>query len=385
MSNCFKDHKYDKEKLNTHSMPLSECETRIVERNGEMVRRTIVPILTGECLWRVYQREAEEIVAPGGVLIADPKERNRAINAAYARLWLHDNRFQWAGLAAFASKQVGCGLLHASNAIENIQAEHEAAQRLASGGESILDIPGLFRISRNDEHAVRDLDEARRNNPVPSIDIRRDDEPLSLMQQQYEHVYEMMAMGNTSLFLDVFPLHAFYAKRGWEEFKQCLRLRKNIYGLERFPVLWPVGQKKLRFGFDYGEILQAFEAIEVGNISKSVESLATHEQVNILQPAMYSDPKLVNLLRSNHLSYITGFPRRVAEPIELTLASQCRGIDDGRTIGFGSNPFADLSNIDERMAFVLRAAAQFDELLNGPQRPLIQQAIQDIAAGMGVR
>ncbi|WP_426120006.1 DUF2515 family protein, partial [Pseudomonas sp. DSP3-2-2] len=167
------------------------------------------------------------------------------MNAAYARLWLYDNRFQWAGLAAFASKQVGCGLLHASNAIENIQAEHEAAQRLNSGGESVLDIPGLFSISKNDEQSVRDLDEARRNNPVPSIDIRRDGEALSLMQQQYQHVYEMMAMGNTSLFLDVFPLHAFYAKRGWKEFKQCLRLRQNIYGHEKFPVLWPVGQKKL--------------------------------------------------------------------------------------------------------------------------------------------
>lgn len=205
------------------------------------------------------------------------------------------------------------------------------------------------------------------------------------MQQQYKHVYEMMAMGNTSLFLDVFPLHAFYVKRGWEEFKQCLALRQTIYGNEKLPVLWPVGQERLKFGWDYPEILQAFEAIEAGNIAESVRQLAWHEQQNILQPAMYSDSKLVNLLRGNHLSYITGLPRRVAEPIELTLASQCRRLDDARTIGFGSNPFADLSNIDERMAFVLRAAAQFDELLNGPQRPLIQQAIQDIAAGMGVR
>lgn len=52
---------------------------------------------------------AEAIVAPGGILIADPKARNRAINAAYANLWLKDPRFQWAGLAAFASKQVGVG------------------------------------------------------------------------------------------------------------------------------------------------------------------------------------------------------------------------------------------------------------------------------------
>ena len=62
-------------------------------------------------------------MAPGGKLIADPKARNSAINAAYAQLWLDDPRFQWAGLAAFASKQVGCGLLHAADSIDKIQAE----------------------------------------------------------------------------------------------------------------------------------------------------------------------------------------------------------------------------------------------------------------------
>ncbi len=80
--------------------------------------------------WRFYQQQAEDIVAPGGTLIADPRQRNRVINSAYAQLWRLDNRFQWAGLAAFASKQVGCGLLHAAEAIEKIQVEYEAAQQL---------------------------------------------------------------------------------------------------------------------------------------------------------------------------------------------------------------------------------------------------------------
>ena len=73
-----------------------------------------------ENLWRGYQQRVENVVAPGGKLIADPKARNKAINAAYAQLWRHDPRFQWAGLAAFASKQVGCGLLHAADTIEKI-------------------------------------------------------------------------------------------------------------------------------------------------------------------------------------------------------------------------------------------------------------------------
>ena len=115
MTQCFKDHECDKQVLNQNTKPFSECETHWVEAYGARFEVTEVPFLTCSGIWRVFQREAEEIVAPGGVLIADPIERNRAINAAYARLWLHDNRFQWAGLAAFASKQVGCGLLHAAN------------------------------------------------------------------------------------------------------------------------------------------------------------------------------------------------------------------------------------------------------------------------------
>lgn len=218
-----------------------------------------------------------------------------------------------------------------------------------------------------------------------SIDLGRDDESLSYAQRLYQYVYEMLAMGNTTLFLDIFPLHVFYQERGLKALETCLPSRKNIYGHDQHPVLWPVAQETLKFGTDYEEILQAFESIEAGNIAKSVDRLARHEQVNILQPTMYSHRGLVWLLRSNHVSYVTGVPSGVAEAIELTLASQCRRVDDGRTIGFGNNPMADLSDIHQRMAFVLKAAAQFDEILQSADRQRIEQAIQDIAAGRGVR
>ncbi|VVO38329.1 hypothetical protein PS723_05584 [Pseudomonas fluorescens] len=330
-------------------------------------------------------------MAPGGRLIADPKARNRAINAAYAQLWLHDQRFQWAGLAAFASKQVGCGLLHAADSIEKIQAEYEAGQVLKNSARK--GFFGLLSRSERDrqaklrdfEQTQRDYEQALRNNPVPSIDFGRDDESLSYVQQLYQHVYEMLAMGNTTLFLDIFPLHVFYQERGLDALETCLPSRSNIYGHNQHPVLWPVAQEVLEFGTDHKEILQAFEAIEAGNIAESVEHLAWHEQQNILQPAMYSDTKLVTLLRSNHVSYVTGFPSGAAQAIELTLASQCHRVDDGRTIGFGNNLMANLADLQQRMPFVLNAAARFDELLRDGNRHRIEQAILDIAAGRGVR
>ncbi|MDY7567869.1 hypothetical protein QN400_17310 [Pseudomonas sp. RTC3] len=386
MTQCFKDHECDKQVLNQNTKPIAECASHVVELYGCKTRVTEVPVLTCEGAWRVFQREAEEVVAPGGILIADPIERNRAINAAYARLWLHEPRFQWAGLAAFASKQVGCGLLHAAGAVDGVQAEYDAGQRLLAGSSvSSSGIPGMYTISDMDKQTLRDYQQAKDSNPVPSPDIRREGEPLSLMQQQFQHVYEMMALGNTTLFLDIFPLHAFYKKRGFQELKTCLELRKSIYGHPQFPVLWPVGQEILPFGTAHLEILQAFEAIEAGDIAESVRRFAAHEQRNILQPSIYEDRQLVTLLRGNHASYVTGLPSGVAQAIELTLASQCRRVEDGRTIGFGSNPLADLSDVEQRMAFVLRAAARFDEMLHDDNRSALEQSINEIAAGEGVR
>jgi len=339
--------------------------------------------------WRFYQKQAEDVIAPGGKLIADPRLRNRLINSAYAQLWRLDNRFQWAGLAAFASKQVGCGLLHAAESIEKIQAEFEAAEQLRKSARK--GVWGLFSAEERERQAklreyerrLREYEQASRNNPVPDVDWRREGEPLSSVQQLYQHVYEMMAMGNTTLFLDVHPLHRFYAVRGLAELKKCLGERKKIYGHPTFPVLWPVGQETLEFGKRSTEILDAFEAIEAGNIAESVEHLAWHEQRNILQPTIYENLHLVALLRGNHFSYVTDFPSGVAQAIELTLTSQCQRVDDGRTIGFDTNPLADLSDIDQRMAFVLRAAARFDQMLNNDDRHALAQSIHEIATMEG--
>lgn len=335
MTQCFKEHPIDDQHLNHNSTPVADCECKEVRLYGSKTLVTDVPILTCACLWRTYQREAEDIIAPDGVLIVDPVERNRVINAAYARLWLHDSRFQWAGLAAFASKQVGCGLLHAADSVERISDERETRQVLRdSRRESGLLTPGKMAEQAD---ALRDYREADARNPVPSVDFRSAGEDLSLVQQQFRHVHDMMALGNTTLFLDVYPLHEFYAKRGLGELKQCLKARAGIYGHSKFPVLWLVGQEKLPFGWFHTQVMQAFEAIEAGDIAASVEYLAWHEQRNILQPTIYEDRQLVTLLRGNHASYVTGFPSGVAQAIELTLTSQCQRVEDDRTIGFDNS------------------------------------------------
>jgi putative SOS response-associated peptidase YedK len=39
-----------------------------------------------------------------------------------------------------------------------------------------------------------------------------------------------------------------------------------------------------------------------------------------------------------------------------------RHLDDGRIISFGNNPIADLSDIHQRMPFILRTAAQLSAI-----------------------
>lgn len=382
MTQCFKDHPSDTQILNENTKPLDECETRIMELYGVEMEVTQVPILTCDCLWRIYQREAEEIVAPGGVLIADPIERNRAINAAYARLWLHDSRFQWAGLAAFASKQVGCGLLHAANMTELIEAEHQAREALRDNRREW----GLFTKHNMDDQTilVQKYKATDDLNPMPT-DVRFDSAEPSVAQDQFQYVNEMMALGNTTLFLDIFPLHAFYKKRGLVELKKCLKNRAAIYGHSKFPVLWPVGQEKLTFGKTQEEILKAFTAIETGDIAESVKLLAHHEQKNILQPTIYKESRLALLLRANHASFVTNMPSGVAQAIELTLSSQCQRADDESTIGFSNNPLADLSNVEQRMEFVLRAAKRFNKMLHDHNRSVLEQSIKEIAEAGAVQ
>ncbi|MDE9541763.1 DUF2515 family protein [Xenorhabdus bovienii] len=392
MTEVFKKHKYDDMELYKSTQSVAACDCHFEEKDGKQIKVIDVPILTCECVWRRYQKEAEDIVAPGGKLIADPKERNKRINQAYAKIWLEDNRFQWAGLAAFASKQVGCGLLHASELIEKIQAEYDAIQRSsenAGKGKIKWSIPGLITVHENTNSAQtkRELEQVHENNPVPLFDARSRDESLSEVQQQFNYVYEMMALGNTTLFLDVYPLHAFYKQRGLKDFKTCLGVRQKIDYSSQFPILWPIGQDKLRFGRDYPDILLAFEAIEAGNIAKGVVHLANHEQINILQPTMYSDSDLVFALNGNQFAYVTNIlPSSVTQPVELTLASQCKRIDNERTITFSNyNPIADLSDVKQRMPFVLKAADRFDELLRGSKRSLIEESLQDIASWGGVK
>jgi hypothetical protein len=280
--------------------------------------------------WRFYQKQAEAIVS-----VDDPVARNRRINAAYAQLWWDDRRFQWAGLAAFASKQVGCGLLNAAEMIGKSNRQREAYQRWEKNSSP------LERLSPYGSPRM----------PIPD----------QATGEGATKVYQMLAKGNTALFLDIWPLHMFYRKFGLERLRRCLPERKLLRG----SVTWPIGNS-VPFAEERPQILNAFSAIDSGRIEDGVRDLALHEQINILQPAMYNDPTFAMLIRANQFAWALNIPTGSAREIQLALANQCTvsGANAQKSELFSKEPLANLADPQQRMAFVLRAAQRFNELLH---------------------
>lgn len=381
---CIAPDDLDMKKLwdSTCELPTCKRETNTAGPNPKT--RVEVPLLTCNCLWRRFQKEAEDWVAPGGVLIADPQARNRKINAAYAQLWLADNRFQWAGLAAFASKQVGCGLVHAATLDQRIEAEKKAYRTLKDSQPKDLYERIVVNRLRSDPELWRQWDEAKQQNPVPLASDPLSGDAIAFLQEELKYVHEMLALGNTALFLDVYPLHRFFMVRGFKEMEKCLPDRIKL----KNEVLWPIADK-VDFGINHSEISETFQAIDVGDVSESVRSMARHEQLNILQPAMYDVQHFALLMRGTQAgdvaSVVTGLFSGLPEEIQLTLASQCKA-PDSRKVAFSRNPVADLADKDQRMEFVLRAATQFDALLKNPiTHAQLKTSISEIASGGGVK
>ena len=254
---CIAPHELDLKKLWDSTCELSACK-RTTSHDGRNPKITIeVPILTCSCLWHRFQKEAEDWIAPGGVLIADPLARNRRINAAYAQLWLADNRFQWAGLAAFASKQVGCGLLHAVTLDERIEAEKRAYRKLQDSYPKDLYERIVTNKLRPNVELWEAWDKAKQQNPVPLTSDPLLGGLITRVQEELKYVHEMLALGNTALFLDVYPLHRFFMVRGFKEMEECLPNRRSL----KNKVIWPITEK-VEFGVAQREILETFAYID---------------------------------------------------------------------------------------------------------------------------
>lgn len=332
-ANPFTKHPHDPIPIGRNIPPIPECKITPMLQNGTVTKAVNVPILGCTSVWLRCQQEAEQWISDcdGKIMLSRPDLINARINAAYAWLWMSDHRFQWAGLAAFASKQVGCGLLHSTE--------------MVSVGSSVAAGP-VDRVAGNSA----------------------------------EYIKRQLAIGNRTLFLDIYPLHRFYMLRGIDGMRKCLGERKLI----RDKAKWDETVKgKLPFGLAFKEVLAGFEAIERGDIAESVRQLAVHEQVNVLQKIIYDDPTTRMLLDGNQAAWVIGFPSGRYEEVQLTLSAQCKP-SGAFTSWFRKSLSVALWKPDDRMEFVHRAAAEFDKILR--KHPAhVKASIEQIYLGRGIR
>ncbi|WP_454764818.1 DUF2515 family protein [Cupriavidus campinensis] len=295
--------------------------------------------------WRFYQQKAEAIVA-----VNDPVARNRRINAAYARLWIEDHRFQWAGLAAFASKQVGCGLLNAAGMIRKANREREMYQEW----DKIASL-------------------AERLSPFASPRVSM---PNQVVGASGYKVFTMLAKANTALFLEIWPLHMFFKRFGFERFEACLKERRKL----RESIYWPDARSDL-FAKKEDEIRLGFAAIENLDIAAGVKHLAEHEQLHMLQPILYDDVAFATMMRANHVAWVLNMPSGSVQELQLTLANRCTVTGgDADKVSFSKHPLANLADPVQRMEFVVRAANQFEELLKH-RGPDVENSLHIIGNG----
>lgn len=219
-------------------------------------------------LWARYKNEALKLIEPGD---KDHRQRNRIISGAYANLALSRPDFQWAGLAAYASKQVGCAMDFAS-----------------SRGSAGLAVAGAGR--------------ATPLSALTTLGGRGTHEATSYMNSQ-------LGAGNRSLFLDIYPMHRFYMDHGYAAMLRCAAARTPPMTTDaRLGFLALAGASQLPPGPERTAVLGA-----------SVEALARHEQYEILQREIYNNVAVQGLLFGNQFN--TG--GILTSPTSVVMASGC--------------------------------------------------------------
>jgi len=178
-----------------------------------------------------WQRYAESALPPEERY----SERNRAITAKYAGWYLeHPEMFKWAGMASFASRQVGVAIVMAEMLV--------APERM--GSENLF--AGLHRFAAQ-QFMLQDLDAMRK--------------------------------GNNNIFRDIAWAHAAYVEGGLAEIERCCIGTDAGLLLEGF-IMIDRGMALLR---SHSDAEAANRIIWEGNIA-----LLRHEQTTVLQPIFNS-------------------------------------------------------------------------------------------------
>lgn len=182
--------------------------------------------------------------------------RNRAISACYARWYLQEPwLFKWAGMAAFASAQVGIALA----LVEMLDAPHDALRAEESFHRqepSLLDLAvDLYGRGLNLALFI----------PIALHDAAT--RPLLLQD------LELIQQANNAIFNDVGWAHLAYLQGGIAALEACLRAGEQAYLLEAFRML-DEGAHRLCNPADYAD--------GCALIDRAAVAMLRHEQMTVL-------------------------------------------------------------------------------------------------------
>ena len=250
--------------------------------------------------------------------MADVRQRNSAISASYAKLYIAAPELKWAGAAAFASKQVGCGMDTAHTYLD--------------------DYPGGI------DAATRDL--AYADTGV---------DPVTLTMYDAR---QTLAAGNLSVYDEIYPSLRFYQKN-----KATLSHTQIIDCLQHKPGT-PVDP----------DIVRGMQQTLNGQSEAGALTLLKHEQQVTLQTDAYDKSWLFR--RSLDVSRYTGYP-----PITYVVDAACTSKDLSRVVNFKDYPGA-LYDFDSRWPFARDCANRFVDLSESPaSRTAVEGALNQIARG----
>lgn len=245
--------------------------------------------------WAEAEKATKEIAKE-----EDPIKRNKMISATYAKDYQESPHLQWFGAAAFASKQVGCGMTSAQD---------------ASSGT----LPKI----------------------TDKIGITKDSDKLAGATLQ------KLGDGNKAVFEEMQPAHDFYKKNGIEALKHCAS--------ERDP---PLPDSVVK-GFEQADQGKALgdKALE----RKGALTMLKQEQLVTLQKSAYDDPLFQQALKTNqewNESWLPTFG--YAQPTKVVFDAACSASGAPFIEQAGGN----LGDPKWRMDFATRTTEKFSSLAN---------------------
>lgn len=266
--------------------------------------------------WKAVNDEVAKVDA-----MPDIRARNKAISASYANLYMASPDLKWAGTAAFASKQVGCGMDTAHTYLDDYPGGVEQASKdMAMNGAGIDPVSATMYDAR-----------------------------------------QTLGAGNLAVYDELYPSLRFYQEnKATMSSQQIMGCIKNKPGTPVDP-----------------SITKGLQQTMDGHGTDGAITMLMHEQQDTLQKTAYDSSWTFR--RSLDVSRLTGYP-----PVQLAMTADCSSSDPSKIVDFKNFP-GPLYDFQSRWPFAKACANQFvslaDSPTSGPSILRSLQAISDAAPG----